>query len=437
MTVLRVSTAAIERCGVKFPSTARLAEEQPFRRLHWKMPVAVAAACLLMFAGCTSTHKPEVTLRQLVDRGYAPKPRYAISVRHETWRRGETSLDTSFIAPTGGGPFPLIIYLPGLGESASAGILWRTSWAEAGYAVLAVQPENFGEVVWTSPQAREGKFQEIARGRFSSASLRARLEFLDYSLAEIRRRASTGLMPYAVADTTRVAVAGFDLGAQTASVVAGEKDDGVNVRMAHENIRAVVILSPYADSAMGRTPPHFAATTLPSLSITGTDDGDPYDLISTPSLRQVPWQSMPPGGKYLLLLKGGTHALLAGAGLYPPGELNSGGGQPKTGVNGHTGHHRGGGPIDDPTGRQIQFGESGDQATRGPDSSGNRDSNRRWKRPRGNLPPATFDLQEIAAVQDVSTAFLDSMVKSSPDAQSWLARDATAWLGHSAVLKVK
>jgi dienelactone hydrolase len=437
MTVLRVSTGAIERCGVKFPSTAKLAVERPFRSVHWKMPVAVAAACLLMFAGCASTPNPEVNLQELADRGYAPKPRHATSVRHETWQRGETSLDISFIAPTGGGPFPLIVYLPGLGESASAGILWRRAWAEAGYAVLAVQPKDFGEVVWTSPQAREGEFQEIARERFSAPSLRARLESLDYSLAEIRRRANTGTMPYSIADTTRVAVAGFDLGAQTASIVAGEKEDGVNVQTAHWNVRALIVLSPYVDSAAGRNPPHFAAITLPVLCITGTDDGDPYGLIGTPSLRQVPWQSMPPGGKYLLLLKNGTHALLAGAGIYAPGGANSGGEQGETRTKGHAGQHHGGGPIDDLTGRQLQFGESGDGRTRGPDSSGNRDSDRVGKRRRGNRRPATFDLQDIAAVQDVSTAFLDATVKRHPDAHNWLARDAAAWLGHSAVLKVK
>ena len=85
--------------------------------------------------------------------------------------------------PSGEGNFPLIVYLPGLGESAEGGAAWRRSWAEAGYAVLAIQPETISRI-WTSPAARSGEFRELAREQFSARALDHRQTILQKALAE-------------------------------------------------------------------------------------------------------------------------------------------------------------------------------------------------------------------------------------------------------------
>ena len=62
---------------------------------------------------------------------------------------------------------PLVIYLPGLGESGQAGERWRSAWASAGYAVLSVQPLAEDTAAWTSELARTGEFKALG----SSSSL--------------------------------------------------------------------------------------------------------------------------------------------------------------------------------------------------------------------------------------------------------------------------
>ena len=53
-------------------------------------------------------------------------------------------------APQDAAVVPVVVYLPGLGQSAAAGATWRAAWASAGYAVLAVQPLDDDALAWTS-----------------------------------------------------------------------------------------------------------------------------------------------------------------------------------------------------------------------------------------------------------------------------------------------
>ena len=98
----------------------------PFNRSR----IAAFALCCLVTGGCTSTPRPEVS-PPLVDRGYVSKRHYATNASQDAWPFADTVLDISFIAPAEPGPFPVIIYLPGLGESAAAASVWRKAWAEA------------------------------------------------------------------------------------------------------------------------------------------------------------------------------------------------------------------------------------------------------------------------------------------------------------------
>ena len=184
---------------------------------RWVLPLTMAA-CFLFVSGCASTpsprkHNHDTAARQdVVSPGYQPERRYTTTSLRENWQHGDATMDVTLVTPSEHGTFPLIIYLPGLGESASAGVLWRNTWAEAGYAVLAVQPSTLGESVWASSQARSGDFQALAKEYFAQPALEARLKIVDYVVGEAKRRANTGVAAYAVLDMTRVAIIGFDLG---------------------------------------------------------------------------------------------------------------------------------------------------------------------------------------------------------------------------------
>jgi pimeloyl-ACP methyl ester carboxylesterase len=379
--------------------------------------VALCAFALAL-PGCKSTPAPpadpEATLQAAAEGGYAVHRRYDTATVHDTWLDGETPLDVSFIGPTARGAFPLIIYMPGLGETASAGVLWRQAWAEAGYAVLAVQSETFA-AAFRSERARAGDFQGLAKENFSIRSLTSRLEQLHFVLDETRRRSDAHVAPYSSIDSGHVALAGFDLGAQTAAAGLDEKAMVAPAR-AGQAIRAAILLSPYLDPAPGDVSKRLAAINVPVLSITGTEDADPLGLIASPALRRVPWQSMPVGDKYLLLLSAGTHGLLAGTRL---SELGTSGAE--------TNQSKGGDSRSD-SGRRSRRGGAGSAAPP-PGESG--------EVGRGNRTARPFNVRQIAAVRSVTTAFLDATMKDDPAARRWLAEDAGTWLEGSGKLQVR
>jgi hypothetical protein len=49
------------------------------------------------------------------------------------------SLSMPILAASAQVPVPVVIYLPGLGETSEAGERWRDAWTHAGYAVMSVQ----------------------------------------------------------------------------------------------------------------------------------------------------------------------------------------------------------------------------------------------------------------------------------------------------------
>jgi predicted dienelactone hydrolase len=404
--------------------------------------VALTVVCGLLLPGCASRTTPTpadqaAALQKVVDRGYLPQHRFSTTSLHEMWVYGEMTLDIALVGPSENGLYPLIVYLPGLGESAEAGILWRSAWAKAGYVVLSVQPATAGESVLRSKQALAGNFEELATEHFSSHSLEARVRIVDYVLAEARRRAASGMARYSSIDATRVAVAGYDLGAQTASAIAGEATSGIDVRTADQNVRAAIVLSPYASPAIGLEQ-RWAGISIPVLLITGTEDGDPFGIVRSDA-RMAPWDFMPDGDKYLLLLAGGTHAVLAGLGMAPRGGEGTTARAPGSGDRAQSTDGRskwaGGGATGGPT-PELQFGDEDD---RSPDSNSGGNSKRGGQKGRqaASRSARPFDLRHIADVQAVTTAFLDGALKIEPAARKWLANDAANWIGDSGFFRIK
>ena len=125
---------------------------------------------LSLFAGCASHTPPkadEARVKQFSGRGYLSDDRFSIITTQASWAIGEYSFDIVMSAPVAGRDLPVVIYLPGLGEDRTAGESWRTAWAKAGYAVLAVQPLAEDRKAWSSEAARRGDFVALARQRYA------------------------------------------------------------------------------------------------------------------------------------------------------------------------------------------------------------------------------------------------------------------------------
>lgn len=246
----------------------------------------------------------------------------------------------------------------------------------------------------------------------------ARLTTLQGVWQELSRRRSLAEAPLERIDLSRVAVAGYDLGAYTAMVVAGERLRGFTTPALPAPVRAVIALSPYADFSGAALSARYSAIHSPVLSITSDDDWDSLGLVTAPSIRRAPFEYMPAGGKYLLTMSRLPHAAMGGGNKLESGdepqqtESHESGGQGSSQGRGHGGHHLG-----DHGGHGDTSGETGG-------------ARREGSRPSGStvLSPTARAIG-MAAIQGISTAFLDAYVKQDPIAQEWLDKDAKRWLG--------
>ena len=378
---------------------------------------------------------------------------YDVNSIRETWRHDGQAVEISMLAPTAPGIYPLIIYLPGLGEQADGGKLWRETWAKAGYAVFSVQPVEIGEalkVVATIPDdgkqpddgswswfssskdkdkasalkaLRNSDLRYLGHEYFSEAALKKRIDPVLWAYAQLRQRTKAGLGLFAAADLSRVVIAGYDLGAQTTAAMIGEKYDTGLPQAPDFKPLAAILLSPSVDIALGDVTTRYQNITIPLLAVTGTEDDDPY-AISTPYVRTAIWENAPPGNKYLLLLKKGNHHVLAGAGLSQRQETDP--------AQEASDEKIGPGDATSRFSNAYRSGGGGRNGSQGGGAPGG--MSRPQRGPRQN---SEQDYKHVAAVFSVSTAFLDGLCKSDSVARLWLSEKANQWLSQWAHLKIK
>lgn len=197
------------------------------------------------------------------------------------------------------GALPVVVYLPGLGQEADAGQRWAAAWAQAGYAVLTVQPLADDAAAWRSPLARAGEFRALGELHQGDALRSARRAALQRLIAGLQASP-----PFAGAtlDWQRSAVAGYEIGAQTVLDLAGDA--------AAWQPRALIAISPPPMTAAGPTPP--------LLVVTSDTDGDALGLVRDPAERRRAFEQRPAGSAWLLSPPGLSHAALSGT-LAPDG----------------------------------------------------------------------------------------------------------------------
>lgn len=199
------------------------------------------------------------------------------------------------------GPLPVVVYLPGIGQGPEAGQRWAAAWAQAGYAVLAVQPLADDAEAWRSALARSGEFRALGELHYGDA-LRARradaLQALLAALPEAARAAGLAL------NGQRVALAGYETGAQAVL------DLGAGPAAGGWQPRAVIAISPPPMAA--------AAATPPLLLVTSDTDGDALGLVTRPAERRRAFDGQRAGAGWLLTLPVLSHAALSGT-LAPEG----------------------------------------------------------------------------------------------------------------------
>jgi hypothetical protein len=338
--------------------------------------------------------------------GYQPSDQAQINSALQHWPVQGQKTPVAFILPNYGSALAVVLYQPGLGESAEAGTLWRQAWAKAGYAVMSVQPLDEDAQAWSSPLAREFEFKALARERHAPAALRQRLDRLAAVLHEARRRAREGDPLCSRLDFSRMAVAGYDLGAQTAMALGGEHAVDAAPDVLAAQFRSAIVLSPVV-LADQKQPQRYDAMAKPVLSISGPGDVDPTGLLST-DLRTAAFGLMPSGDKFELMLRDANHTALAGR----PEEERASRGDSR-GSGGRRARRGGGGSSDNEA-----VLDTGDDAPRSGRHNVRSDSE----------PMERSTAVDTAVVASVSVAFLDASLRSRPQAWRWLNEQVPGWL---------
>ncbi|MDH0867704.1 hypothetical protein [Mitsuaria sp. GD03876] len=386
----------------------------------WSLAGAAVLGASLLLAGCGGgPPKARVEEQQqqhaFESRGYAPSGE-AVTVQALSWRLRGEDVRLSLATPTSAAaaPRPVVLYLPGLGESETAGIRWRRAWAAAGYAVLSLQPLDDDATAWSSELARSAEFTELGRRHYAEAQMRRRLARLDELLAEAQRLGRQGEMPWRSLDWSRTVVAGYELGAQLALALAGERQpDGTTLALPTLRPVAAIVISPQVFATPD--PARYRDIAIPVLGLTGPDDGDVLGLVRELRWREAPFAAMPAGRGWLLSAAEVRHAAF-------------GGNEPR--------------PEDvERELKRVRAAE--DQAQSQP--QGRRGGGMRGGR--GEMPtrmapvPALPDYRQLheqqlglIAAQQVSVAFLDRQLKQAEPARAWLAGPARDWLGRVATL---
>ncbi len=412
----------------------------PALRSHFRclLPPVLALA-----AGCSSAPAPQAVdsapLRAFAARGYAPAEQAVVVSSVHRWPLAGQLQTLLLLRPAppvaGTSPLlPLLIYLPGLGETAQAGARWRHAWAAAGYAVLSVQPLAEDATAWQSDLARDGAFRLLGQRHYAGSAVLRRVEAVAELLAEARRRAVAGEADWQGIAWQRTAVAGFDLGAYTAMVLAGEQVRGAEGAAGRVPVRAVIALSPYVNVADGGLDTRYRGIHGPVLAITSDADGDPLGLVAGPAQRLAPFERSAGTDQYLLSLQGLAHAGLSGsAAAGGAAERPDGGRSNAAATDGDGGAQRGRSPSGG--------GEGGSRRRGSAPVAGNGNGNRHGAEAGRGAPPgglsATAAQLRLIAAEAVSTAFLDATLREDPLARDWLQTHAARWLGGAGELRRK
>jgi predicted dienelactone hydrolase len=214
-------------------------------------------------------------------------------------------------AATAAGKRPTILFSHGLGGSRAAGELWGRHWASHGFIVIHLQHPGSDEALWRNRGATPVK-EALLVGSTPAAYV-DRIADVKFALDEIERRRQSGDPVAARIDADRLGISGHSFGARTTLAMAGERVPGLAPTQAalDPRFKAGVALSPTAPGPPAGWPARFGAIRMPLLSITGTNDDDPFGQGS-PALRTEPWRHMSPPHKYLLVLNGADHYVFSG-----------------------------------------------------------------------------------------------------------------------------
>ena len=197
-----------------------------FGRLRLRVILAAIVPAILTTACATAPKVVKVDqarVNTFAQHGYDSGIDYATAATKLSMQVENDFIQITSVQPKREGKYPLVIYLPGLGESGDAAPEIRNAWAKSGYVVLSLQPLKDDEEIWSSDAARRADFAFIRQDRYSSGVIARRLDVITKLIEYVKHGVLSGDEDLKDIDLSQMAIVGFDVGASTSMIVGGEE----------------------------------------------------------------------------------------------------------------------------------------------------------------------------------------------------------------------
>jgi predicted dienelactone hydrolase len=282
----------------------------------WRYMLLVVTSCLLAFF-ISREGRAATTPVPAASSAYESAGPFKVESVDETWddqaRKRKLPIRVLFPASAqaeSATKFPLVVFSHGLGGSKAAGKLWAEHWVSHGYIVVHVQHPGSDEAIWKDKPLAQ--VESSLKDAMTMNNLGLRVGDVHFVIDEIVRRSDGKDVVFKNADSKKIGMSGHSFGAQTTLSVAGQVSPAVRGQSGFDKrVSAAIALSPNARNKT-KMEKQFGDIRLPFFSVTGTKDGEVLGDGTTVEHRTLPFQHMPAGDKYLLVLDGGDHMIFGG-----------------------------------------------------------------------------------------------------------------------------
>lgn len=212
-----------------------------------------------------------------------------------------------FYPVVGKGPYPVIIFSHGLGRSRNDCAYLGNHWASQGYVAVFVEHLGSDESIWKGQLQRMKHLKQAYENPATMRNRPSDMSFVLNQLEQLKRdHDSLGNR----LDLDRIGAAGFDLGAETVMVLAGQLLPGGLVAADHR-VKAIVAMSPPVPLGQVQLDIAYKDIHIPCFYITGSEDDG---IVGTTKAfqRRLPFDYAQGADQYLAIFQGGDHMIYAG-----------------------------------------------------------------------------------------------------------------------------
>lgn len=210
--------------------------------------------------------------------------------------------------PTSEGSYPVVIFSHGAGGSKEGFSHLGRFWAANGY--VSIHLTHLGT---DTEVLKEEGFDTIRQRALNPQTWLTRTQDVSFLVDSLNQIMADVLELSGKLNIARLGMAGHSLGSHTTALVSGvtvQNRQMANQSLEDERFCAFIMisppLSPLGSNRFGLTPSSWQSVDGPAMSITGTEDE--FSSRAPAELREVPFEFMPDGDKYLAVIEGAEHS---------------------------------------------------------------------------------------------------------------------------------